>query len=66
MEKYVEYWEYWTFRIVIEIGGVDRITLKGMQDLHAAVLEQVIRKQLESISLMQCTAARVQDNFSLD
>lgn len=66
MEKYVEYWEYWTFRIVIEIGGVDRITLKGMQDLHAAVLEQVVRKQLESISLMQCTAACVQDNFSLD
>lgn len=66
MEKYVENWEYWIFRIVIEIGSFDRVTLKSMQDLHAAALEQVIRKQLESISLMQYTAVCVHKNFSLD
>lgn len=37
-----------------------------MQDLHAAALEQVIRKQLESISLMQYTAVCVHKNISLD
>lgn len=39
MEKYVEDQEYWIFRIVIEIGSFDRVTLKSMQDLHAAALE---------------------------
>lgn len=66
MEKYVENQQYWIFRIVIEIGSFDGVTLKSMQDLYAAALEQVIRKQLESISLMQSTAVCVHKKFSLD
>lgn len=48
------------------MGSFDRATLKSMQDLRSAALEQVIRKQLGSISLMQCTAVCVHKNFSLD